>query len=150
MKRILTLLLSVSLFTAPFVVLPLLTGCASLSDGLSGAEAQRIQTSVKLAAYLGTSAYVQKNPQTRPAFLIARDELTALSTADNIDAVTLLAIFNRLPVKQLESGQSKLIITAATIILSDFAGELQLDQLKQLQPIAAAGAEGITLGLGAP
>lgn len=150
MKRILTLLLSLSLSTTSFVVLPLMTGCASLNDGLSSSNAQRIQTSVKLAAYLGTQAYLTKHPETRPAFVIARDELRALSTSDNIDAVTLLAIFNRLPVKQLESGQSKLIITSATIILSDLAGELQLDQLKQLQPIAAAGADGITLGLGTP
>lgn len=150
MKRFLTVLLSVSLLTAPVVVLPLLSGCASLNDGLSSSNAQRIQTSVKLAAYLGTSAYLTKNPQTRPAFVIARDELVALSTADNIDAVTLLAIVNRLPIKELNGDQSKIIITAATIILSDFAGQLQLDQLKQLQPIAAAMAEGITLGLGTP
>lgn len=150
MKKILSVLLSASLFTAPFVVLPMLTGCASLNDGLSSSNAKRIQTSVKLAAYLGTQAYLTKHPETRPAFVIARDELRVLSTSDNIDAVSLLAIFNRLPVKQLESGQSKLIITAATIILSDFSGELQLDQLKQLQPIAASGSDGITLGLGTP
>lgn len=150
MKKFLSALFSALLIVAPITTLPLLSGCASLSDGLSSSNAQRIQTSVKLAAYLGTQAYLTKHPETRPAFVIARDELRVLSTSDNIDAVTLLAIFNRLPVKQLESGQSKLIITAATIILSDFAGELQLDQLKQLQPIAASGADGITLGLGTP
>lgn len=144
MKRILSALLSASLLIAPVAVLPLVSGCSTLS----GENGQRIKTSVKLAAYLGTSAYLQKHPETRPAFVIARDELVALSTADNIDAVTLLAIVNRLPIKELEGEQSKIIITAATIILSDFAGELQLDQLKQLQPIAAALAEGITLGLG--
>lgn len=150
MKRILSVLLSVSLLTAPVIVLPLLTGCASLNDGLSSSNAQRIQTSVKLAAYLGTQAYLTKNPQTRPAFVAARDQLLLLSTAENIDAATLLAIVSQLPVKELNGDQSKLIITAATIILSDFAGELQLDQLKQLQPIAKSMADGITLGLGTP
>lgn len=150
MKKLIAALLSASLLTAPVLVLPLLTGCASLNDGLSGSNAQRIQTSVKLAAYLGTSAYLTKNPQTRPAFVTARDQLLLLSTAENIDAATLLAIVSQLPVKELNGDQSKLIITAATIILSDFAGELQLDQLKQLQPIAKSMADGITLGLGTP
>jgi len=148
MRKILSALLSVTLLTTPVLVLPLLTGCASLGDGLSGSNAQRINTSVKLAAYLGTQAYLTKNPQTRPAFVLASGELRALAVADNIDAVSLLAIVNRLPVKQLESPQSKVIVTAATIILSDFAGELQLDQLKQLQPVALAMADGIDLGLG--
>lgn len=146
MKRFLTLLLSASLFTAPFVVLPLMTGCSTLG----GDNAQHIQTSVKLAAYLGTQAYLTKNPQTRPGFVIARDELLVLSTAESIDAVTLLAIVNRLPIKELKGDKSSIFITASTIILSDYAGQLQLDQLKQLQPIAKSMAEGITLGLGTP
>lgn len=144
MKKLFSALLAASLFVTP---LPFLTGCASLNDGLYASDARRIQTSVKLAAYLGTSTYLQKNPIARPAFLAARDELVALSTSDTIDAVTLLAIVNRLPLKQFEGEQSKIIVTAVTIILSDFAGDLQLDQLKQLQPIAKAMADGITLGV---
>jgi len=150
MKRILSALLSVTLLTTPVAMLSLTSGCSSLNDGLSGSNARRIQTSVKLAAYLGTSSYLQSHPETRTAFIIAANELRSLAIADNIDAVNLLAIVNRLPIKELESDQSKIIITAATIILSDFAGELQLDQLKQLQPIAAAMAEGIELGLAQP
>lgn len=150
MKKLIAALLSASLLTAPVLVLPLLTGCASLNDGLSGSNAQRIQTSVKLAMYFGTQAYLADKPQARPAFVIARDELAALSTADNIDAVTFLAILNRLPLKEIKGKQSEVLVTAATIILSDFAGELQLDQLKQLQPIAKSMADGITLGLGTP
>jgi len=97
---------------------------------------------------VGATEYMRIHPETRPAFTLAKKELLTLSQAENLDWVTLLAVVNRLPVKQLENERAKMLITVATITLSDYAGALPLDRLKELQPLAGALAEGLTLALG--
>jgi len=146
MKRFWTALLSVSFLIAPVALLPLVSGCAMFS----GANGQRFSTGAKLALMIGVSEYIRAHPETRPAFVTARDALVVLSTSENIDAAMLVAVLGKLPVKQFESDRAKLFIAAGTIILTDAAGELPVDRLKELQPIAKDISDGITLGLGTP
>lgn len=145
MKRFLSVLLSLSLFSAPFVVLPLMTGCAMFS----GAN-QRFSTGAKLALMIGVSEYVRAHPETRPAFVLARDSLLVLSTSDTVDAAMIHAVMNTLPIKEFNSPRGKLFIDAAMVIFTDSVGPLPVDQLKEFQPVAKLFAEGITLGLGTP
>jgi len=107
----------------------------------------RIESSCKVAAYLGTATALAEHPEWRAGFVTARDQLHVLETADTVDFVTLLAIVQQLPIKELKSPNARLAITTATILLQDYAGELALDNLQQLKPIAGALRAGIDLGL---
>lgn len=131
--------------TSLVVAASLMVGCVT---PIKPDTSQRMQTAAKVAAYVGGKAYLDKNPNSRPAFELAQKELLSLSQAENLDWVTLLAVVNRLPVKELKNQEAQMIITVATITLSDYAGQLPLDRLKELQPLAGALAEGLTLALG--
>lgn len=129
--------------TIALLALTLMVGCQTSPDGSHG-----IATTVKTAAYVGTSLYLTDHPDARVEFERAAYELEQVERAEVIDFPTILAIVNRLPVKELKSDEARIIITGATIILADYAGQLRLDQMEQLRPIARALKEGIALGLG--
>jgi hypothetical protein len=142
MKRLLqTSLLPLALVAA--IIAPItFTGCSSLSKPTTQ---QRVVTAAKLAAYVGSSEYLLKVPASKPKFVAASSQLRALAAQTNIDLVSILAIVNTLPVKELKSPQAQIIITAGTLLLSDYAGSLPLDKLNDLKPVAIAMADGIDL-----
>ena len=128
------------------LILPvvLLLGCSTLN---SPTTEKRIATSCKAAAYLGSAEYLRVHPESRPKFVAARDALNVLELSEQVDWVTLLAIVQSLPVKEIHSERATLIITAATILLSDYAGSLPLERQGELKVFAAALRQGIDLAL---
>jgi hypothetical protein len=124
------------------LVLVLGPGCATTS------ETQQLATATKMAAYIGTSEYLLAHPEARPKFEAAERELFALESAETIDAITILAIAQRLPVKELKSERAAIYVTAATVLLSDYGATVPVDQLDNLKPIVRAMREGVALGLG--
>lgn len=145
MKKILCLFPLVASLVAAPIIITTFTGCAT-----NQADGQRVQTAAKLAAYVGTAEYLRGHPETRPAFVLAAQQLAVLESQEHIDLATLMAVVNQLPVKELKSERATLIVTAATILLSDYAGSLPVEQLDELKPLAKAIREGINLGLGTP
>ena len=123
-----------------------LTGCA-VFDGTNSTTTQRVASGCKIAVYVGTAEYLAKHPEAAPQFAAAANALFVLENSDTLDAATLLAVVNQLPIKQLDSPRAQIIITAATIVLTDYAGSLPVDQIGNLKPIAKALREGIELGL---
>lgn len=125
--------------------LALLVGCTTSQIQ---SQLPRIQTAAKLAAYVGTTEYLRVHPEQRPAFVLAEQALTQIETSPTVDLPTLLAVVNSLPVKELKSDRAQMIITSATLLLSDYAGSLPLEQLNSLKPVATSIREGIELALG--
>lgn len=120
------------------------TGCATFG---SGSTLQRVQTASKLAAYVGASEYLRSHPETRQAFELARTKLIQIESSEHVDFALLLSIVNQLPIKDLKSPRAQMLITSATIILSDFAGNLPVEQLDDLKPVARSIREGLDLAL---
>ncbi len=118
------------------------TGCQTTAP-----VAQRIQTAAKLAAYVGTKEYLRVHPEQRAGFVLARDLLVQIETSPTVDLPTLLAVVNKLPVKELKTERAQLIVSSATLLLSDYAGQLPLEKLNELKPVAASIREGIELAL---
>jgi len=125
----------------------ILIGVLALS-GCATSPVSRATTGAKLAAYIGTTEYQRAHPETRPAFVIAAEELRDIEQAETIDFVTVLAIVQRLPVDRLRSPRAQLIITATSIILADVGGQVPLDHVESLRPVVKALREGVELGLG--
>jgi hypothetical protein len=120
-------------------------GCATFGDP---GTSQRLASAAKVAAYVGTVEYLRAHPETRPAFELARDTLKTIEASEHVDLATLLAVVNQLPIKELKSERATLIVTSATILITDFAGTLPVDRLDELKPVASAIRQGIDLGLG--
>lgn len=120
-----------------------LTGCATAPTA-----PQRVASAAKIAAYVGTSELLLAHPEMRLKFEIARDTLRVIEESDTVDLATLLAVVNRLPVKELKSERAMIVVTSATILIADYGGALPVEQLGNLKPVARAIREGIELGLG--
>ncbi len=131
----------------------LLVLCCGLALGAAGCgtlkadQSQRVATSAKVAAMVGTAEAVAAHPEWRPKFVAAANELSILANADHVDVATLLAVVQSLPVAELKSPRAKLIVTAVTLVLTDYAGSLPLNRLDELKPVAAALKAGVELGL---
>lgn len=135
------------------VLIPILfAGCTTtrtLEDGTVVTEQRNITPAIKAAAVIGTHYALKEHPEWREGFKIAALELKVLESAETLDFATILSIVNRLPVDELKGDDATLIITGATILLTEYGGGvLPLDKLQQFQPIARALREGIELGLG--
>lgn len=130
--------------------IPLFTGCTTTGGG--GIGHVITPTRVKAVAYLGTALALQQHPEYRQGFVLAVSELKLIETQDKIDFATVLAIIHRLPVKQLEGQNAVLYITAATLLLDDLGGSLDLSKVEKVKPYVIGLREGIELGLvpGAP
>jgi hypothetical protein len=134
--------LTICLLTSVLCLLPLFTGCKTTE------QTRQLATATKMAAYVGTAEYLRTHPEAKPKFEAAERELFALESAETIDAITLLAIAQRLPVKELKSERAAIYVTAATILLSEYGQSVPIEQLQNLKPVAKAMREGIALGLG--
>lgn len=121
-------------------------GCANLGDGKT---APQLQSAALVAAYVGTAETLRAHPEYRTGFELAASELRVLEEG-NIDAIKLMNIVNRLPVKELKSDRATIIITAATILLTDQIGATPIEKLNDLKPVVSAIRQGIERGLGTP
>lgn len=139
--------ISVALVALTLCAIPLTqTGCTTTGSG--GIGGVITPTRVKAVAYLGTALALQQHPEYRMGFTLAVEQLKVIETQDTIDFATVLAIVHRLPVKQLEGQNAVLYITAATLLLDDLGGSLDLSKVEKIRPYVTGLREGIELGLG--
>lgn len=144
-KNIIAILVPVLLLAVTISIpVSILSGCAGLQEPTS---LQRVTTAAKVAAFVGSAEYIRSHPGARPTFEAARNQLVQMEQSEHIDLATLLAIVTRLPVQELKSEHARILITAATIIISDYGASLPIDQLENLRPVARAIREGIDLAL---
>jgi len=134
MKNHLALFLAIALLALP--------GCSTTQPG------QIITpTRVKAVAYLGSALALQQHPEYRPGFTIAVEQLKVIESQEQIDFATVLAIVHRLPVKELKGQNAVLYITAATLLLDDLGGSLDLAKVEKIKPYVTGLRQGIELGL---
>lgn len=133
-------------------LLPLIALTAFLSLGIgcqTGPTGERdISTTIKAAAYLGTAYALAERPEWRKDFEEAVIDLKLVESGATIDLVTVLAIVNRLPIKELKNSKATILITGAIILLGDYGASLPPDQMEKIRPVVKAMREGIELGLG--
>lgn len=121
----------------------LATGCATTPTG-----ERDIAPTIKTAAYMGTAYALLERPHWRKGFEEAVIDLNLAEQGKTIDLVTVLAIVQRLPVKELQNSKAVILFTGAIILLNDYGVSLPPDQVDKLRPVVKAMREGIELGLG--
>jgi len=156
MKKI-KLLFLISAGAALILTAGLTTGCKTTSnaDGTTTKTVDPIvlQVIAQDASAVGTSVFLQTNPQYRPAFELARTSIKALLAAGNGSPADLQAALAGLPLAQLKGTQGALIVSSA-VTLIDLAGrQLQAADKKQVwatyvQPVAQGIADGLDQALG--
>ena len=139
-----TILLFIALIAAPVIF----TGCTTTGTPDGQSQQVRLNGLVKMAAYLGTTEALRQHPEWRMGFELAHNELKALEGAEKLDFVAVLAIVNRLPVKELKSDRATMFITAGTILLNEQLQQIDFSKIEKLRPTVISLREGIGLGLG--
>lgn len=134
MKHILTLLLVIGCLLS--------TGCMSTS----GNRVDDVAPALEVAAYTGTIIAVQERPEWRPHFELAHQELAALETSEALDLNKVLAIVNRLPIKELKSREATIAITSGRLLLARYNSKLVVDVATQANILIITSA--IRVGMG--
>lgn len=125
-----------------------LVGCASTPKfaNLTPTTQANIVSTAEVAAYGGTRAVLLKNPEYRKGFEQALGELK-LMEAGNVDALVLVDIIKRLPVKELRGDTAAIVIDTATIFIVGRIGATPIEQINDLKPVVSALIRGIELAL---
>jgi hypothetical protein len=114
-------------------------------------DLSRIAPAVKVAAFSGTSIALQEHPEWIKGFNEALGDLKLIEASPKIDFTTVLAVVQRLPVKELKSPEAKLAITGGTMLLAEYSPEINqitaLDKVQEIRPIVTALREGVEQGL---
>lgn len=125
------------------VAVAAVTGCAFLKANPT--VTQRLATATKLAMFVGTKEYLRQHPGERQKFVDVMNSITLLESSSVIDGVTVAAVLDQLPIKELKSERAQLLISATTIALSDSLGNIPVSDEARL--FLTAAREGLELGL---
>lgn len=126
--------------------------CGLMSVGLVGCTTTptaRQLGIIKQVAYNGTYFALQEKPLWRPGFVLAKQEFRAFSASTNDVGMTeIVAIINRLPVKELSSDKARLFVNNGVLLLEQVTGgsAIPAEKLATPRQIAGALADGIELG----
>ena len=120
-------------------------GCATSGERSAG---DRIESGVRAAATIGTYEALTERPDWAVAFDHARQELTELAAADEIDFYVVYGIVSRLPINELKSDRAVVYITAASMLLEE-AGRpsVDLERPGALRPAVIGLITGIEQGM---
>lgn len=128
-------------------LLPLiaLTGCAIFSKTATQEQKQaEVHDLAYAAASLGGQLALMQNPEYRPAFELAYNDLNQMVESKVITGLLLRNIIASLPVKELTSPQARLAIETATMLYDSRVGDrMNIEN----QPYVVAAATGIRDGL---
>lgn len=124
------------------------------SDGLfttntvHALDTNRVANVARQAAQDATINLTQQHPDWVPYFQTAETDLKALAAAPNPSLNDLLAIVQRLPVKQLKGSTAQLSFEGATLLLSAVdIPQMPATAAADIHVIAQAIADGVAAGL---
>lgn len=105
---------------------------------------------VKTAAYVGSALALNEHPEWKDAFLKAHNDLAILEEAETIGLPEIMAILNRLPVKELQSKEARIAIVGTTLLIEEIGSPaINVETVNKLRPIVKQLREGIKLALDA-
>lgn len=111
-------------------------------------DTNRVDRVAKQAAIDGTTDVLAIHPEWRPQFQQAEDDLNSLAASPSISIDDILAIAQRLPVKELKSQTAKLSFEGATLLISLLdVPQLPSTANADLQALAKSIADGIASGI---
>lgn len=124
------------------------TGCTTVS-GSNQLDVARVANIAGLAAQMGSTAYLQKNPEARPYFVASFNALGALDHAGQYDPAAFAEALSMLPIKELSGPNGNLYVLGAILIWDELAQRsINVDRTLWVQPVLRAVRLGIGRALG--
>jgi hypothetical protein len=102
-----------------------------------------------VAANLGTTVYLSKNPQARSAFESAYAALSKLEEAGNFDPAAFAEALSVLPIDELKGPEGQLYISVAIVLYEELkASSVAVNTPEWTKPVLASVRVGIGRALG--
>lgn len=149
----LNIALSIALLTTMFLGVGFIaatsfTGCVSVG-GTNQLDVARVSQIAGLAAQMGSTAYLQKNPEARPYFVVVYNSLGVLDANGNYDPVQFAEALRQLPVRELQGPNGSLYIIAAVFLWDELAQQsVSIDKQLWVAPVLRSVRSGIGRALG--
>lgn len=127
-------------------------GCVTGPDGARTVDAERVARIAGVAAATGSNLYLQKHPEHRGDFVIARNSLFVLESTGDFDPVRFADALKQLPIKELKGPEGALYVGLATIAfeeLSTYAKSRNLDRVAWVKPVLVRVRAGLDEALAA-
>lgn len=126
--------------------------CALALTAITGCVTRTTAPSLENKAYAITRLVAVKvlaaNPEWRPKFVIARDDLKILAAAPTVGLPELLTIVDRLPVAQLKDGDTALYVETGLLFFTDELGAVAVENPAQVRAAAVGMARALDQVLG--
>lgn len=126
-------------FASMIMALACFLGCQTTT------EPRSLENKAKAVAWGATTKLLQKHPEWRPHFEQAKQDLVLLQASETIGIVEVLAVVNRLPVKELREGDMALIAAGTMMFFEDELGSIALDNPEQLRAVIRGMVRGLEL-----
>lgn len=118
------------------------------TNTVSTLDTNRVDRACKQAAIDGTTDVLRVHPEWRPQFQQAEDDLNAIANNPSPSIDDILAIAQRLPVKELRSETAVLSFQAGQFALSLFdVPQASPTAAADIQSVARAMADGVAQGI---
>jgi hypothetical protein len=131
------------------VVLGLTLICLAGCTTTGKPDVERIARVSREAATIGTVAALTAHPEWGPGFDLAVDELTRLEVSPTLSVDDILAVAQRLPVKELKSQNAVLSFQGARLLISAIdVPQVSAERIAELRPIVTAIRQGIQAARG--
>ena len=127
--------------TLLLAALLLLGGCTTIP-----VTEQSLEGNAETVAYVATVKLLQDRTEWEENFILAREELRILESANRITVVELMAILRKLPIKEL-GGNDVFLIEASILALEGQLGRVASENPTWLRAACRGLIAGITRGL---
>lgn len=125
-----------SMLACALVACALVLGCKLTPAGL-----ERLESRVRIVAQLGAGEALLEHKDWKPAFQTAAADLRIIEAGETVSIAQVVAIVQRLPVKELQSDRTKLYVATGMLIL------LEAGTPTELNPDTSAGVKAVARGL---
>lgn len=119
------------------------TGCANTSPQTINAIAAGTRVASKRATFL----VVRNNPQLRPDFEHARDSLTVICEAKDLNFGLAVEVVSKFPIAALSDPDVKMLVQDGQQVLNLLNVNYPLNKVENLRPIVISARDGIDDGL---
>lgn len=127
---------------APLAIL--LCGCTTTPEGERVVDVARVSRIAGRAAYFGTVAFLNKEPDKRALFEVAAQALASLEDTKNYDYAAFAKAMQGLPIREFKGSEGSLYVEAALVIWDEV---LQFASPVMKKELVAATVHEVRVGL---
>lgn len=124
----------------------LLCGCGTLWQD-NRTELQRIEGMARISAFVGAAVDLDRHPEHKPAFVLARNAVNSLLAGGEFSPSALREALAQLPVSELRADRAAIVITTALLLMEESGVSEPVQGFEPAAAVARGAVAGIDMAL---